>query len=245
MKLNISRRSGARASAGLVTALLVGCSTWITPGDPDLTKLDGHVVVKWIGSDSREDRYIYQKQGKNPLRFRASFMTTDIVPETMYTTGGSIPRVFWSIPGLSPWGLAPAYIIHEWIIEVHRCRRFGYPEVATITFEQSAQILAEVGQELIDVGLIKTDKLDEIVWGVRTWYARRLWDQPGTENECKEPGARAMAAAKPFVDFKIPRGRRLTTTEITQLQTGCTRVFRAPTQYSQETVAICRIVTSL
>src|SRR5262249_41845045 len=58
-----------------------------------------------------------------PLSFRPSFMTTPIVPEDMFTTGGSVPRVFCSIPGLSPWGLGPAYIIHDWLFFVHRCKR--------------------------------------------------------------------------------------------------------------------------
>src|SRR6266851_6434044 len=73
----------------------------------------------------------------------------EIVPGLMYTDGGSIPRVFWSVPGLSPWAFGPAYIVHDWLFVVHRCHWPAPPEVQAITFEQSAQILAEVGKSLV------------------------------------------------------------------------------------------------
>ena len=72
------------------------------------------------------------------------------------------------IPGLSPWALGPAYIIHDWIFLVHRCNLPAPPEVKAITFPQSAQILAEVGKALVDANLISDDRLEEIVWAVRT-----------------------------------------------------------------------------
>jgi hypothetical protein len=50
-------------------------------------------------------------------------MSTAIVPETMYTDGGSVPQILWGIPGLSPWALGPAYIIHDWIFLVHSIER--------------------------------------------------------------------------------------------------------------------------
>ena len=121
------------------------------------------------------------------MSFKPSFMNTAIVPETMYTDGGSIPQIFWSIPGLSPWGFGPAYIIHDWIFLVHRCQRPAPPEVQAITFEQSAQILAEVGKSLVEAGLIKDNRLEEIVWAIRTKYARDIWDRPATADECAIP----------------------------------------------------------
>jgi hypothetical protein len=135
----------------------------------------------------------------------------------MYTDGGSIPRVFWGIPGLSPWGLGPAYIIHDWIFEVHRCHRPAPPEVAQITFNQSALILAEVGKALIEAGLVRDNMLDEIVWGVRTRYARDLWDRPAKPEECEIPTpattrhnfrARHIEGLPTVVDFVIPPKRR-------------------------------------
>ncbi|WP_271588451.1 DUF1353 domain-containing protein [Bradyrhizobium sp. CCBAU 53415] len=178
-----------------VAVTLAGCVGWIRYGDGILK---GRVVVQW----TREDKFIYLKTG-NPLSFQPSFLNTPIVPETMYTDGGSIPRIFWSIPGLSPWGLGPAYVIHDWLFEVHRCHRPAPPEVAAITFEQSAQVLAEVGKSLVEAGLVDNNKLDEIVWAIQTRYARNIWDSAPAPGECAIP---ILTKARPrtVVDFTVP-----------------------------------------
>jgi hypothetical protein len=142
-------------------------------------------------------------------------MSTAIVPETMYTDGGSVPQILWGIPGLSPWALGPAYIIHDWIFLVHRCSLPAPPEVKAITFEQSAQILAEVGKSLVEAGLIKDNRLEEIVWAVRTKYALSLWERPPTPRECETPVVSPTARkrlglrdSKTVVNFVIPPPRR-------------------------------------
>jgi hypothetical protein len=195
---------------GLLTAILAaGCASFTSYGDGILK---GRVLVQW----DRQDEFIYIK-GTNPVSFRPSFFkgAHNIVPETMYTTGGSVPQIFWGIPGLSPWALGPAYIIHDWIFLVHRCDLPAPPEVKAITFDQSAQILAEVGKSLVDAGLIKDNKLEEIVWAVRTKYAQSLWERPPTQKECETPIVTAAARkrlglpqSKTVVDFTIPPPRR-------------------------------------
>jgi hypothetical protein len=190
----------------LVAATLSGCVGWINYGDG---VLKGRVLVQWAS----EDKFIYLKSS-NPLSFKPSFLNTPILPETMYTDGGSIPRIFWSIPGLSPWGLGPAYIIHDWLFEVHRCQRPAPSEVRAITFEQSAQVLAEVGKSLVEAGLIENNKLDEIVWAIQTKYARNIWDSPPSPGECAIPVVAArerarlgLAPARTVVDFLVPPPR--------------------------------------
>jgi hypothetical protein len=199
-----------RVLAALGVSPLAACGTWITRDDVKEGVLKGRVVVEW---DS-EDRFIYRAQA-NPLSFRPSFMRQAIVPGDMFTDGGSVPRVLWGIPGLSPWALGPAYIIHDWIFTVHRCRRKAPAEVAAITFEQSALILAEVGKALIDHGLIKHDMLNEIVWAVSTRFARDLWDTPGDTESCKLPPPAPNrflfstgVSTRRVVDFTIPPRRR-------------------------------------
>jgi hypothetical protein len=206
--MNLNLRSRRPSVLGLIVATTVaGCASFITYGDG---VLKGRVVVQWAS----QDEFIYLK-GSNPLSFKPSFMNTAIVPETMYTDGGSIPRIFWSIPGLSPWGLGPAYIIHDWLFLVHRCQRPAPAEVAAITFEQSAQILAEVGKSLVVAGLIKDNQLEQIVWAIRTKYARDIWDRPATPGECaipvvatRERARLGLAPARTVVDFVIPSPRR-------------------------------------
>jgi len=195
---------------GLLTAVFAaGCASFMTYGDGDLK---GRVLVQW----DRQDEFIYIK-GSNPINFRPSFFKgpDNIVPETMYTDGGSVPQILWGIPGLSPWALGPAYIIHDWIFLVHRCKLPAPPEVKAITFDQSAQILAEVGKSLVLAGLIKDNKLEEIVWAVRTRYAQSLWERPPTAKECSVPVVSTserrrlgLAPSRTVVDFVIPPPRR-------------------------------------
>jgi hypothetical protein len=207
---SVTRRGSLRALAELGAAALAGCST-IAREDIKEGVLKGRVVVEW----DRQDKFIYRKQADG-LSFKPSFLKQAIVPQDMYTDGGSVPQVLWGIPGLSPWALGPAYIIHDWIFQVHRCRLPAPPEVAAITFEQSASILAEVGKALIDHGLIEDDRLDAIVWAVSTRFARNLWDTPGDPNSCKLPrrllSDRSLFAGKPgrqrVIDFVIPPRRR-------------------------------------
>jgi hypothetical protein len=129
----------------------------------------------------------------------------------MFTDGGSIPRFFWKHSGLSPWGFGPAYVIHDYIFAVHRCG-WDDPDVASITFEQSAEVLAEVGKTLIDLHLIKHDALDAIVWGVRTQYARTLWDTPGDPvTDCTKPKNFVPGIPVAHCDISLIRRRLLRT----------------------------------
>ena len=197
----MTRRRNLRGLAALAAAPLAGCGTWLRYDDVQSGELKGRVLVEWVG----EDLFVYRASPGPPLSFRPSFMRTPIVPDDMFTDGGSIPRILWPIPGLSPWALGPAYIIHDWIVEVHRCGRPAPPEVRAITFEQSAFILAEVGKALIEAGLVQHNRLADIVWALRTNYARISWDRPAGAGECRVP--RARARGQTVVDFVIPSRR--------------------------------------
>jgi hypothetical protein len=197
-----AKRYGLRASAFFGMLLLTACGTWIHDDIPDGV-LDGVVDVQW---DS-EDLFVYRRLKSDPLWFKPASWPkgTRIEPTDMYTDGGSVPRVFWNLPGLSPWGFGPAYIIHDYIFAVHRCG-WNDPLVQQIKFEESAEILAEVGKALIERKLIKHDALDAIVWAVRTQYARTLWDTPGNAEDCKPAPPRPFRGAPvvQIVKFKIP-----------------------------------------
>lgn len=186
--------------------MLAGCGTWISDQIQD-GELRGTVLIEWDG----QDQFIYRKsKNPKPLSFRPSFFKGPdaIVPDDMYTTGGSVPQVFWGIPGLSPWALGPAYIIHDWIFEVHRCKLPAPPEVRDITFDQSAMILAEVGKELILTGLVKDDMLGAIVWAVRTNYVRGLWETQKLPHECVRPRSVRSARGRIVANFEIPPKQR-------------------------------------
>ena len=133
------KKYGSRVAAFLATLLLAACGTWIHDDIPD-GDLTGVVTIEW----DKQDNFIYRPQKGKELSFQPfAWKGTGnrITPTLMYTDGGSVPRAFWNIPGLSPWSFGPAYVIHDYIFAVHRC---GWPDpvVSQIKFEESAEILA-------------------------------------------------------------------------------------------------------
>ena len=204
MKSLLNRRESLGVIGSFLAVPMASCTT-IPRDQIGEATLTGRVVVEW----DREDKFIYRKQRDNPFTYKPAFVKgLEIVPEDMYTDGGSVPRIFWSIPGLSPWGLGPAYIIHDWLFQAHRCR-YPVPE-ADFSFKQSALALAEVGKALIASGLIDHDLLDEVIWGVSTRYAQNLWDSRKSPEECKPPPSRRSFAARGsaiVTDFEIPPQR--------------------------------------
>lgn len=185
----------------VLTLLATSGCTSIPIDENNQGELSGRVLVQW----DRQDSFIYRVQD-NQLSFRPSFMQTAIVPGEMYTDGGSVPQIFWNIPGLAPWGLGPAYIIHDWLFLVHRCGFEAPDEVKDITFQEAAQILAEVGAALARAGLVDDDRLPEIYWAVRTRYARSLWDRPAAEDDCLSP-PKTLVGGETVVDLVIPPTR--------------------------------------
>jgi hypothetical protein len=197
---------GLRLAVVMTTASLSMCGPW-PHSDIGNGRLGGTVSVDW----HNQYLFIYRPTEESPLWFRPSFFKDKdkpIQPVAMYTDGGSIPQIFWSIPGLSTWGLGPAFVIHDYIFEVHRCG-WPDPEVAKLTFEDSAVVLAEVGKALIQHGLIRDDALDAIVWAIKTRYARSRWDAPPTEEQkeyCEKPPQRSKAKGVDIrvMEFEIP-----------------------------------------
>lgn len=140
----------------------------------------GDLDVRWDAPDC----FIYIPSATNPLRFTASDNKV-ITPKEMYTDGGSVPRILWGVPGLSPWGYAPAYIVHDWLFEAHHQ---GNPEYREITFDRSAEILAEGIKTLME-NRNDVPKDETILWAiseaVKTPIAKSLWDKsPSREKSC-------------------------------------------------------------
>jgi hypothetical protein len=98
-----------------------------------------------------------------------------ITPQAMNTDGGSIPRLAWIIPGLSPWDYLPAYIIHDWEFVAH------HQHLSKKTFEEVNLTLAEGIYTLWQTGVAHSDLVRiQIIYGaVSSYIGRKLWDQPG------------------------------------------------------------------
>ncbi|MDB5531756.1 MAG: hypothetical protein JWO28_71 [Hyphomicrobiales bacterium] len=120
----------------------------------------------------------------------------------MHTDGGSIPRLFWGVPGFSPWGMAPGYIVHDWLFVQHRCRYDGYESVS---FEDSARVLAEAIKTQMRDGKApeSPDVLYAVYEAVSSPIARDLWNS----NKC-EAAAAAPPGARRVKVLEIDLGPR-------------------------------------
>lgn len=163
---------------GIATVALCGCGSQ-SYRDTQAGKFSGDLDVRWV----RNDQFLFVPSAAKPF----TFVRTNgrhIAPGPMYTDGGSIPRFLWGASGLSPWGYAPAYMVHDWLFEAKHC---GYPADGNFTFEETAVVMAEGLKAIMDADAAVRDDFvfGAIVAGVRTPIARKIWD----EGACKAPRA--------------------------------------------------------
>lgn len=113
-----------------------------------------------------------------------------IKPRKMKTDGGSIPKILHSVGNFTPWTYGPAFIVHDWIFEAHKC---ALKPDNDIDFETSAMIMAEAIKTLMEVGfkkqdntvqkfLKKEDTLYLMYLAVKSGVAKSLWDNKETKN---------------------------------------------------------------
>lgn len=180
---------------------LMGCAS-LDGGlsDPPRGRLQGTLLLQW---DS-EDGFIYVPDPSDPLIY-ASAGKSNIRPGRMYTDGGSIPRVFWSAKGFSPWAYGPAYILHDWLFNEHRCKRL--PDgTAGYTLAEANVVLYDAIGILVAQG--KADSNGEarrlIKWAVDT-FGQSAWDGPCVA----PPPARlqTLRAARSITLYKVSFGR--------------------------------------
>jgi hypothetical protein len=143
-----------------------------------VSKLSGALDVRWI----RNDYFLFLPNKDNPLtlqRADGSF----IRPGPMYTDGGSIPRFLWGVEGLSPWGYAPAYVMHDWLFEAKHC---NHEPDNHYSFADSVSVMAESLKAVMeaDIHVRNYFLFDSIVGAVGTSMAKGIWER-GT---CDRPG---------------------------------------------------------
>ena len=180
----------------------------------------GSVYVMWIddGSPDKGDgRFLFVPVPGQELTYtRAAKHGGQVIrPAMMYTDGGSIPKIGQVFKGFSPWGYAPAYMVHDWVFVAHHCVEDGKANeaekvVETIDFPASASLLAETIKTLTLSGKVKKD--DVAPWVISSAVAgpisKGLWDKEGAcpvPRVSKEDEARAKAAL-PGGSAKMLRG---------------------------------------
>ena len=132
----------ARVSAfGL---MLGGCAMvdfWHTPPG----YFTGSVFVMWVaeGNNAGDGIFLFVPDPRDPLIFHRPDPNSHgakIQPGLMYTDGGSIPKIAQVFNGLSPWGYAPAYMIHDWLFVGRHCLVDGeaghrFDEIRDVNFQ--------------------------------------------------------------------------------------------------------------
>lgn len=188
-------------------ALLGGCAT-IPYDSLKLGKFSGSVVVVWVGEggSSGDGLFVFVPDPENPLTFRRENGRAPgavIRPQIMYTDGGSIPRVAQVFEGFSPWGYAPAYMIHDWLFTARHClidgvKSLEYEQLKDVNFEESAKILGEAILALVEAKKVKrADQAGSTITNaVYSFVARESWDKKGACSESRvKPEHLAIARA--------------------------------------------------
>lgn len=181
---------GFRCRAAVTAMLLTGCGQVDYQNAP-VGRFDGSLFVMWVGEGGPlgDGAFVYVPAPGDALRFTreaADGSEQVIRPTMMYTDGGSIPKVGQVFKGLSPWGYAPAYMVHDWLFRARQCVTDGKATeaerlVAGITFQESADIIAEAIKTLQAEGRVSRDDIaPQIISGaVAGPISRHLWDKKG------------------------------------------------------------------
>lgn len=170
---------------------LGGCAT-VDFGHTLPGRFTGSVFVMWVGegNQSGDGNFLFVLDPRDLLIFRRPDPQSHgavIQPGLMYTDGGSIPKIAQVFNGLSPWGYAPAYMIHDWLFVGRHCLVDGeagktrFDQIRDVNFDDSATILAEAIQALVASNQVKRNDIagETITGAVDSIVARNLWDQTG------------------------------------------------------------------
>lgn len=205
-----------RAALVLAALVVAGCDTTIYE-QAGKGELDGSLVVMWVGEGAPaagDGKFVFVPLRNDPLTFARPGGQV-IRPGMIYTDGGSIPRIAQPLKGFSPWGYAPAYMIHDWLFVAQKCANAGAatPDeakaVADLAFRDSAVILAEVIKTLIDTGRVGRNDVapGAITWAVSSPVSQRLWE----DSACPQPRISAAHAAQVENAFAAAAGLRIKT----------------------------------
>lgn len=158
-----------------VSLVIAGCASQAYR-DTQPATLTGALDVRWVSNDY----FVFLPNKDEPFMLVRQDGTT-IQPGPMYTDGGSIPRFLWGVEGYSPWGYAPAYVVHDWLFEARRC---GHEPDNKYTFDDSVRVMAESLKAVMEKApeVRNYFVFDSVVAAVGSPIARRLWEK----GSCRE-----------------------------------------------------------
>lgn len=160
--------------------------------DFQVGSLKGKLIVQWW----EPDKFVFLPDKDDPLTFKRSDGAT-ITPGRMFTDGGSIPRPLWIFRQYSPWGYAPAFIVHDWLFHMKHC---GLPGNDKYNYEIAATVMAEVMKTMMETKKVDVAKLTLLAMyeAVDSSIAKTYWDN----GKCELPPT-GLATKKPLYEFKL------------------------------------------
>jgi len=162
----------------------------ISPGT-----LSGDLTVKWWEPDYFE----FIPSPQRPLRFERGTNGDVIQPESFYTDGGSIPKPFQALKNYSPWGYAPAFVIHDWLFHMQDCQLSSHERY---TLESAAQIMSEVMKTMMESPKFKFgDKTTVYLMhqAVRSPFAAAAWN----DRNCVRLRPANIGTEPPTAEFRV------------------------------------------
>lgn len=199
----------------IMFSFLSGCAYLDYPSVSDRGSFEGRLFVMWVGEGSPylgDGAFVFVPNPQNPLQFTrydasGTQVGNSIRPEIMYTDGGSIPRIASAFKGFSPWGYAPAYMIHDWLFIAHHCVVDGTPteeeaKMSGLTFKDSAVIIAESIKALQISGQVSRNDIaaSTISSTVAGPISRALWNRTGACEGHRVSEEHRIAALAAFPD---------------------------------------------
>ena len=187
-----------RRVAVLVMALFAaGCSDWHYEST-DVGELKGKLIVEWIDQDT----FLFLPDEAEPLTFVRSNKEV-IKPQRMVTDGGSVPRALRVIKSYSPWGYAPAFIIHDWLYQMKHCKLPGHDKLSV---DLAATIMSEVIKTIMENpkhGGKNSLIMYSMYQAVRTKTAQGYWETGKCTKGRDTRSFRKLEAGKPRARFVI------------------------------------------
>jgi hypothetical protein len=181
----------ARFSAAIATTVLClsACSN-VSYDSVSRGTFTGEVFVMWVGdgTSTGDGRFVFVPNPNKPLTFTrpASKGGQKFRPTMMYTDGGSVPRLAQVFKGFSPWGYAPAYMVHDWLFAAKHCLTDKTPKkgdsaVEKLTFEDSASIAGEAIKTLVEDRRVSNDDVSAslVTLAVTSPFSKAAWERRG------------------------------------------------------------------
>ena len=194
-------------------AFLAACN-WTLYQQSEVGTLEGSVAVFWVGEGSPkygDGEFVLLTPPDAPLTFTRpdSAGGAIIEPDMIYVDGGTIPKFAQMFKGLSPWGYAHAYMVHDWLFVARKCVNDGEATdyqrriVEDMEFEDQARVIAEVIKTMIAQKMVAPNDVAPfaITSAVQSPVSRALWEERGAcaRNQISDEHIARIEAAFPGI----------------------------------------------